>query len=66
MNLEPLPSPTGSAVLPQWAVRAASILVAIAGTTIQFLEPDSMEQRVAAFIVALGAAFGIVSQGVRR
>lgn len=59
------PSPTGEPVLPQWAVRALSIAVIAAGAAIPLLPPGPLKDG-ATFLVALGAGFGIVSQGVRR
>jgi hypothetical protein len=59
-------SPTGDPVLPQWAVRLLTGVVLTAGAAVPFLPDGSPHQKVALFIVSLGAAFGIVSQGVRR
>lgn len=59
------PSPTGEPLLPQWAVRALAILVTTAGAAIPVL-PEGHWRNVATFVVALGAGFGIVSQGVRK
>lgn len=59
-------SPTGDPVLPQWAVRALAIAVTTAGAAAPFLSDGSVHQKVALFVVALGAGFGIISQGVRK
>lgn len=61
----PVPSPTGEPVLPQWAVRALSVVVISAGSVGPFL-PDGHYKTACLVLVALGAGFGIVSQGVRR
>lgn len=59
-------SPTGDPVLPQGAVRALAVIVTMAGSAAPFLPEGGVHQKVALFIVALGAGFGIVSQGVRK
>ena len=59
-------SPTGDPLLPQWAVRALAIVVTTAGSAAPFLPDGSVYQKIALFVVALGAGFGIVSQGVRK
>lgn len=61
----PIPSPTGEPVLPQWAVRALSVVVISAGSVGPFL-PDGPYKTACLVLVALGAGFGIVSQGVRK
>lgn len=63
---EPRESPTGEPVLPQWAVRILAVFVTIAGVGAPFLEAGHWTQKASMFVVALGAGFGIVSQGVRR
>jgi len=59
------PSPTGEPVLPQWAVRVLSVTVIAAGSVGPFL-PEGPYKTACLVLVALGAGFGIVSQGVRR
>lgn len=64
MNLDPAPSPTGYAPLPQWLITAGIVIVTSAGALLPFL-PDGEYRTAAQVIIALGAAFGIASQGKR-
>lgn len=66
---DPVVSPTGIAVVQQWLVRVAVGLVGLAATLIALAQAGvpipSQLLAVATTVVALGAAFGIVSQGLR-
>lgn len=78
VTVQPIVSPTGKAILPQWMVRAMFPVVVAAGA-LGFLPSSLAEQgivlpsatwltivfAVAKGIYLLGAAFGIVSQGAR-
>ena len=59
-------SPTGEAQLPQWAVRLGLALVTVAGVLQVALPPGSTWDLSSRVVIALGAAFGIASQGVRK
>lgn len=59
-------SPTGEPVLPQWLIRPITILVIMAGSVQPFLEVGDWTQKAALVVIALGAGFGIYSQGARR
>lgn len=61
----PVPSPTGEPVLPQWAVKTAVFVVALAAL-VQFEVPEGIWQKACRVVVGLGAAYGVVSQGVRK
>jgi hypothetical protein len=68
-NLPTLPSqhsPTGDAPLPQWAVRLALALVTTAGVVQAFFPTGGYVDMACKVVLALGTAFGIASQGVRR
>ena len=64
MNLDPAPSPTGKPVVPQWCVTVGIVIVTSAGAVLPFL-PEGQYRTAAQVIIALGAAFGIASQGKR-
>lgn len=64
--LEKQHSPTGEAQLPQWAVRLGLALVTTAGVLQLAFLPGSAWDVGCRVIIALGAAFGIASQGVRK
>jgi hypothetical protein len=69
MTPDPLPSqhsPTGDAPLPQWAVRLGLALVTTAGVLQLAVPPGGHLDVACRVVIALGAAFGIASQGVRR
>lgn len=59
-------SPTGEPVLPQWLIRPITALVIMAGSVQPFLEVGHWTQKAALVVIALGAGFGIYSQGARR
>jgi hypothetical protein len=59
-------SPTGEPVLPQWLIRPITILVIMAGSVQPFLETGHWTQQAALVVIALGAGFGIYSQGARK
>jgi hypothetical protein len=63
-------SPTGAALLPQAAVRVAAVVVALAGAGVVVFGTISAPwaatgAAICGAIVALGAALGIASPGVR-
>lgn len=63
----PAVSPTGKPVIDSQAIiKAAAALVGIAAIGVQTFPPHTVAFKVCAGIVALGSAFGIVSQGVRK
>lgn len=62
----PVVSPTGAPVLPAWVPGVAAALVGLAATLQQVLPPHTVGFQIAGIVVGIGAAFGIVSQGVRR
>lgn len=55
-----------SPVLPQWAIRPATVLVIAVGAVQPFLEMGHWTQKAALVVIAIGAAFGIYSQGAQR
>lgn len=59
-------SPTGEAPLPQWVVRLGLAPVTTAGVLQLAVPPGSAWDVACRVVIALGAAFGIASQGVRR
>lgn len=62
----PVVSPTGQPVLPNWVPAVAATLVTVAAGLQQVLPPHTLGFQIAGVVVALGAAFGIVSQGARK
>lgn len=68
-QVPPVVSPTGIAVVQQWIVRIAVVLVGLAASIIAAAQagvpiPEKLVA-VATTVIALGATFGIVSQGIR-
>lgn len=63
-------SPTGQAMLPQWLIKAMTVVVAAAGVCASLpsmgVQLPPVAVAVCGSIVSLGAAFGIVSQGARK
>lgn len=50
--------------MPQWLITAGIVVVTSAGAVLPFL-PEGQYRTAAHVIIALGAAFGIASQGKR-
>ncbi len=72
-RLEPIPqSPTGIALLPQYFIKGATILVGLATvglTLLQALPPFPFAAKLQAIflaIIGLGTVIGISSQGIRQ
>lgn len=59
-------SPAAGAVLPQWAVVALTIAVAVAGTLPLIPGLPPVVTGIAGVVTAVGVAFGIASPGIRR
>lgn len=74
LGLMPVPvverSPTGIALLPQYAVKIATVLVLVAGVIVTLptagVALPPLVLSIAGAVVAIGAALGIASQGVRK
>ena len=67
MNEQPAaPQPAAGSILPQWAVVALTALVAVAGVAMVIPSLPPTVHAIAGAIVAIGAAFGIASPGIRR
>lgn len=58
-------SPTGTPITAQWQVRLAFFVVAVA-TVAHPLVPEGRWKTAAAFVMGLGALYGIASPGVRK
>lgn len=61
-----VPPPAAGAILPQWAVISLTVLSVLAGIAISIPSLPPVVHQVAAAIVALAAALGIASPGIRR
>lgn len=63
-------SPTGLALLPQYLLKIATVLVVVAGVIVTLpsagIALPPVVLAVSGAVVALGAALGIASQGVRK
>jgi len=59
-------APAAGAVLPQWAVVALTVAVAVAGTLPLIPGLPPVVTAVAGVVTAIGVAFGIASPGIRR
>ena len=62
----PVAPPAAGSILPQWAVVALTALVAVAGVAMVIPSLPPTVHAIAGAIVAIGAAFGIASPGIRR
>jgi hypothetical protein len=58
--------PAAGAVLPQWAVVLTAVLTAVAGVLVSLPGLPPLVTGVASAVVAIGAALGIASPGIRR
>jgi len=65
-NVSAARSPTGTPVLPVWAVPWLVALVGVAGVAANVLPAHTVAAKVALAIVSLGAALGLASPGMRR
>jgi hypothetical protein len=58
--------PAAGAILPQWLAVILTVLVAVAGAIMFIPGLPPVVAQVASAVVALGAAFGIASPGIRK
>lgn len=63
----PVVSPTGKPVVDsQLVIKVATALVGVAAIVTQMVPPHTIAFKVASAVIAFGAMFGIMSQGVRK
>lgn len=61
-----VPPPAAGAIIPQWAVITLTVLSVVAGIVLTIPSLPPVAHQVAAGVVALAAALGIASPGIRR
>ena len=61
-----IPQPAAGAVIPQWAVVTLTILSVVAGIALSIPSLPPLAHQIAGAVVALAAALGIASPGIRR
>lgn len=60
------PPPAAGAIIPQWAVVTLTVLSVLAGIVLSIPSLPPLAHQIAGAVVALAAALGIASPGIRR